>query len=381
MPSPALCKVFCLLLLLVSSSCLAEEKAGCPGGSDEASLIKQYRAGIACWPAFQVDPSVTDARELGPLPKPGNTDPALRALGMQLFFDPRLSGSAQIACASCHDPDLGWADGRQFAIGHDRQRGKRNTPTILNAGSLPAIFWDGRAATLEQQALAAIINPVEMNADIREVLSRLQKIPSYRKSFQAVFGSEQISSDQLTQAISSFVRSINSRPGNFEYFVTGRGNALSDKEIKGLHLFRTKAACMNCHNGPRLTDDRFHNLGLHLRGRPLEDLGRYAVTQKTEDAGKFRTASLRDVALTAPYMHNGLIPSLRLVLVFYNGGGGEGASTARNARDPLFPLTSPLLKPLKLDAADIEALEAFLQSLSQRPARISPPVLPGADAP
>ncbi len=353
--------------LLLTSLCHAETPVS-------ASLLDAYRQPPASWPAAQTHPAAGEVTELAPLPALPPVDwhtPATETLGQQLFFDPRLSGSGQIACASCHDPDLGWADGRRLAFGHDRQTGTRNSMSILNAAWFDRLFWDGRAQGLLNQALQPITNPVEMNANLEEILSRLNRIPGYRRAFDEAFGSGPIDADRLARALAAFERRIVSRPNRLDHFISGDYDALNDQEIFGLHLYRTKAGCLNCHNGPLYSDGRFHHTGLSYYGRRYEDRGREQATGRAEDRGKFRTPSLRDLNYTGPWMHNGLFSSLRGILNMYNAG----MIGSHQLHADLPPL-SPLIRPLHLNHTELDALEAFLATLSHRPPAIRPPTLP-----
>ncbi len=251
-----------------------------------------YRQPPEYWPAAQTHPEAGAVAELAPLPPLPPVDwhtPATEALGQQLFFDPRLSGSGQHACASCHDPDLGWADGRRFAFGHDRQSGTRNSMSILNAAWFDQLFWDGRADGLLDQALQPITNPVEMNANLDEVLTRLNRIPGYRQAFSAAFGAGPIDADQLAKALAAFERRIVSRPNRLDRFISGQYDALNDQEIFGLHLYRTRAGCLNCHNGSLYSDGQFHHTGLSYYGRQYEDIGRELATGQAAAASCTRT--------------------------------------------------------------------------------------------
>ena len=182
----------------------------------------------------------------------------------------RLSKSGQIACASCHNPELGWADGNRVSFGHDRQNGTRNAPTLLNIGFAKTFFWDGRSATLEEQVKAPIENPVEMNLHM-SLATKIRKIKGYKPYFEKAFGTTEITEDRIAKAIATFERSLISPPSRFDKFVSGKRNALTDAEVKGLHLFRTKANCINCHNTSYFSDQKFHNLGLTYYGRKYED--------------------------------------------------------------------------------------------------------------
>ena len=344
------------------------------GASVLRDIVREYRRPVAEWPPFVVDEGVP-ARELGELPplppEPWHT-PASEALGKLLFFDPRLSASGQIACASCHDPELGWADGRRFPFGHDRTPGRRNAMTLLNVGYFDRWSWDGRSASLAQQVLRAIESPIEMNADLGTVVARLNGIDEYSRAFVAAFGGEGATAAGIGKALAAFARTVRSRRSRFDYFLRGDYVRLSDLEIEGLHLFRTRARCMNCHHGPLFSDGRFHHTGLSYYGRRFQDLGRYEVTGKPADRGKFRTPSLRDVEFTGPWMHNGLFVDFRGILRIYDHG-----MTRRRELRSGEPRLSPLIQPLGLAPREIDALEAFIGTLSRRPHNLRPPDLPG----
>lgn len=331
------------------------------------------------WPKPTLDPDVQH-RELGLLPKVVHPEanPGTKAkikLGKQLFFDPRLSGSGQIACASCHDPDLGWSDGRTTSFGHDRTPLARNSPTIQNSAFRKAFFWDGRATSLEDQAHQVMHNADEMHSSAEVVLENLEKIEGYVTQFQEVFGEEGLTPDNVFKALAAFERSVVGGKTRFDAFLRGRPRALKDNALIGLHLFRTNARCLNCHNGPNFTDDKFHNIGLSRYGRPFEDLGRYRVTNNAEDVGKFRTPSLRNIAKTAPYMHNGLFDLEELLSLYISGMPNERPRRGRED-DPLFPTKSPHVKSLDLNEQDRADLTAFLHSLSEPHVLVRPPKLP-----
>ena len=341
-----------------------------------AELRKAYAKKPSEWPKPTLDPGV-EHRELGLLPAPRHPKDNPHSkdkedLGKALFFDGRLSGTKQSACASCHDPDLAWADGRTTSFGHDRKQLKRNAPAVANSALLPALFWDGRAASLEEQAKAVLANPDEMRADEKGLVGRLEKVPGYPELFEKAFGTKEVTVDRVAQAIACFERTVVGGRSKFDAFLKGKSDALSDAEVRGLHLFRTDARCLNCHNGPALSDGKFHNIGLSYYGRKFEDLGRYRVTKKKEDVGAFKTPSLRDVGRTAPYMHNGLF-ELDGVLRMYNAGAPTLRPTAAQKDDPNFPTKSALLKPLGLNKRDLADLEAFLRSLDEPTRRVRPP--------
>jgi len=332
--------------------------------TEGAALRPLYQGPVQGWPAPLLDPSVTDYQELEALTPPvTDRNAPLVALGRDLFDAPELSASGQIACASCHNRELAFTDRLRSSFGHDRLRGRRNAPTLLDKAGQPGFMWDGSAPDMASQALMPIQNPVEMAASRTALERRLNTDPRWPARFADVFGGGQpITLEQVADALTAFQATLH-RTTPFDRFMAGEHRRLSDQQILGLHLFRTKARCATCHNGPRLTDDRFHNLGLHFYGREREDLGRHTVTGDPADVGAFRTPSLRHVGLTAPYMHNGLMPALRGVIGFYNQGGAHPRPTPAQADDPLFPKTSPLLKPLDLTAEEMAALEAFLNAL------------------
>jgi cytochrome c peroxidase len=338
-----------------------------PDAAALAALRRHYEVVPAAWPQPTLDPSVA-FHEIGALePQKIKPDAGKVELGKVLFEDPVLSASGQIACQSCHNRDLGWGDGLKSSFGHDRAQGRRNAIPLFNASLRQSLFWDGRSTDLEAQAIEPLVNPIEMaNHDLAAVTTRLDAIPLYRDRFAGIFGAGPIEAEQVADALAAFQSTLEERSA-FDRFVGGNRRALTDQQIFGLHLYRTKAGCMNCHNGPLLTDEKFHNLGLSLLGRPKEDVGRYGVTGEMDDVGRFRTPSLRHVARTAPYMHNGIVPTLRhAILLYQTGGGRTRPRNAAEAAHPLMPFagqTSSLLKPLGLSVAERAALVAFLESL------------------
>ncbi|MEQ6885948.1 cytochrome c peroxidase [Salicola sp. Rm-C-2C1-2] len=355
----------------------AEVCLSLPEDADAEELRRVYSQPKACWPEPYLADDVVH-KELGLLPEMTYPEDnpwseAKEELGKHLFFDPRLSGSEQIACANCHDPDLGWGDGRESSFGHDRQRGDRNAQTLINAGYHEHVLWDGAAESLEDQSLIAVASEIEMNAAPGKAADRLQRLEGYRERFKAVFGDAQVTKQEMAKALATFVRTVTSRESDFDRFLKGDSDQLDEAELRGLHKFRTKGRCMNCHSGPLLSDGKFHNIGLHFYGRRREDLGRYKITGDPEDVGAFRTPSLRDVTQTGPWMHNGLFMSLDSVLNMYSAGGARPEPREAFEDDPLFPETSELLKPLDLTERDKDDIEAFLGAISKHPIRLSPP--------
>ena len=324
-------------------------------------------------------------KELGPTPSlkkrddPRKIDPKV-TLGRTLFFDPRISNTREMACASCHDPDLGWADGRTVSFGIGRTSLPRNSPSLLNAAFTEIFFWDGRANSLEDQARQVLTNEREMGSSEVLLKERLQSIKGYPELFEKAYGDPAISLNRVASALATFERTIVGGRNQFDAFLKGRKDALSDEAIVGLDLFRREGRCLNCHHGPLLTDGQMHDIGLSYFGRKLQDLGRYTVTKKPEDSGKFRTPSLRNVTRTRPYMHNGIF-DLEGVLNLYNAGMPTLVRKEHQKDDPTFPNKSPLLKSLGLNRQDLPDIIAFLESLEEPRFRMRPPPLPGIDAP
>lgn len=340
-----------------------------PDPEDLQALRRVYSADKSYWPSPQIGEGVEfvelDALALRAPPTGRELDKY--RLGRRLFADPILSPSGQIACQSCHNRELGFGDGLRVPFGDRRQVGIRNAPSLFSVGYRKSYFWDGRARSLTEQADGPLFNPIEMaNSDEEDIAIRLNKDESYRKAFSQIYGGDGIVLTQVTDALAAFERHLE-RPTRFDAFANGGRDRLSDEEIWGMHLFRGKAGCANCHFGPLLTDEKLHNIGLTFFQRRLQDLGLFEVTGNTEDVGKFRTPALRHLSATGPYMHNGVMPRLRNVIAFYEQGGGH--IRPRNEAEgklPLFPLaaaTSDLLKPLDLSDRERQALLAFLEAL------------------
>lgn len=240
-------------------------------------------------------------------------------LGKQLFFDPRLSRDNTISCSSCHDPEKGWSNGERFATGVRGQVGGRSAPTILNSGYFYFQFWDGRANHVEGQALGPIQNPIEMDLTLEEVTEKLNKIPGYKKQFQAVFGSD-ATPDGVSKAIAAFERTVISGNAPYDRYKAGDKTALSAEAKRGMDLFFGKAHCSACHSGPHFSDGAFHNIGVGIDANE-PDVGRLAHSKLGGDRGAFKTPTLREIARTAPYMHDGSEKTLHDVIAYYNRGG------------------------------------------------------------
>lgn len=364
---------------------------------DMVCLRERYAAPPARWPAPTIDPGITwtewttvppvDASPQSWMAANAGRDelardvrkPEIVALGQMLFFDAHLSRKGQVSCASCHMPQRAFSDGRPLALGEDRLMGRRRSPSLLASPFAPRLFWDGRADTLKAQVLGPVQDSREMNHDLASAIARLQGLPPYPTQFLKAFGpaaedtaSESapasmsnrsvVDSDRLARALAAYVATLRPQASRFDAFLRGDQRALNDRELQGMHLFRTQARCMNCHSGAMLTDHQFHNIGLSFYGRRNQDLGRFEITRDPADLGKFRTPSLRNVSQGGPWMHNGLFADLKGLLRMYNAGMGRDAAPA-DPPDPYAPPKSRHIRPLDLSADDIDALLAFMKVL------------------
>lgn len=288
----------------------------------------------------------------------GADDPELinskERLGEKLFFDPILSKDKSISCASCHKPEFAFADTAVVSIGVGGAKGLRNSPSVTNLSGRPNLFWDGRASSLEDQALQPIINPIEMNLPIAEALERLQNDKTYAVLFQQIFNAAP-NQKNLLQAIAAYERTLETANSPYDRYINGDDAAISENAKRGRLLFIGKANCNNCHSGEDFTADRFKGIGL-FNGEELKDAGRFQVTNNPEHEGHFKIPGLRNVALTAPYMHNGMFRTLKDVIKYYNNPD-EVIKNGKN-RD------LSLSKPLGLTTTEMDDLEAFLVSLT-----------------
>jgi len=272
-------------------------------------------------------------------------------LGRKLFFDERLSVDGTVSCATCHNPLLGFADGRSVAVGIEGLEGPRSTPAIINRLFSQGQFWDGRAQSLEDQVLGPIENPIEMNNPLENVVKTLNADETIRNDFQKIFGTD-VTVEGLQKAIASFERILLSGESSFDKYMAGNKNALSESARNGFLLFKSeKVNCITCHQGTNFTDELFHNSGV---GMDLEnpDLGRFVETKNDSDYGRFKTPTLRDIARTSPYMHNGSLRSLREVVDFYDQGGIQNDNLSIH------------IKPLNLTEEEKEKLVEFMRSLT-----------------
>lgn len=358
---------FCLkligLMVTMILAVLIWEKEGISGGSHDADQASQVATAPVKRPdtAFTIPLEILDQMDqlpggLGPLPavpvpEDNPQTPAKIELGKMLFFDPRLSGNGHWACATCHNPALSFTDGLPRGLGFLERELGRHTPTLLNVAYYTSQFWDGRAATLEEQATMPILSMAEMNITQDEVEKRLNSITGYRKRFQKVFG-DLPSLDLMGKAIAAFERTLVTGDSRFDRYMKGDKQALTDEEKRGLLLFIGKASCSQCHNGPIFSDNKFHNIGTKHVGPLAVDLGRMAVSNDPKDMHAFKTPGLRHIALTPPYMHDGILNTLEEVVEFYDKGGENMMNK------------SPKIVPLKLTKQEKADLVAFMRALT-----------------
>lgn len=314
------------------------------------------------------------------IPPDNPLTPSKVALGRELYFDARLSADDTVSCATCHDPKLGFADGKPLGVGVEGRVGPRNSPTTINAALYLEQFWDGRAPTLEEQAKGPLVNPTEMAMpSLDAVVEKVRGITQYAPKFAEAFGDDTVTIDRIAMAIASFERTLLAGNSPFDRFkYGGEPEALSEAAKRGLELFEGKARCKTCHeflsSFALFTDDGYHNIGVGLddpaivelarraeRGEDvaatadqvqLKEMGRYIVTKEVKDIGAFKTSSLRNLTLTAPYMHDGSVPTLEEVVEFYNQGGHDN------------PFLSGEIRRLNLTDEEQADLVEFLKSLT-----------------
>jgi len=304
---------------------------------------------------------------IGPLPKvpipASNLEYQAKVeLGQQLYFDNRLSGDNTRSCAFCHVPGSGFTTHTPQGIGMKGLLG-RNNPTVYNTAYNTFLFWDGRAGSLEEQALGPIQNPAEMNQNLKDLTAELSAVPGYVEEFKKVYGTA-VNVQGIAEAIAAFERTIISTNSAFDKFMAGDSKAMNGSAQRGMKILQGKGRCVLCHNGPNFTDNKFHNLGVPQAGPLKEDLGRYNITKRDADRGAFKTPTLRSVEETGPYMHDGVFKTLEEVVEFYNGGGGKN------------PHLDPLILPLNLTDQEKKDLVEFLKALTGEKLNIAMPRLP-----
>jgi cytochrome c peroxidase len=313
------------------------------------------------------EPPLGISTPLQDLPDPPT--PERVRLGRWLFYDTRLSADGTVSCGTCHQPGVGFSEPTPISTGVHGQRGSRKSPPILNLAfaPLPHFFWDGRAGSLEAQALGPIGNPVEMGLSEDRLLQIVRRIPAYAQYFEDAFGDDGITADRIVKALADYERTRMAGNSAWDRWRAGDDDAVSADVKKGHDLFFGRAACSTCHLGESFTDGKFHNLGVGWNEvtRAFTDAGRHGVTKQEVDLGAFKTPTLRDVSRHAPYMHDGSVRTLREVVELYDRGG------TRN------PWLSAKIFPLGLTDHEIDALVAFLKSLdSDLPVETPPAAFP-----
>jgi len=293
------------------------------------------------------------------VPPPPKAKAEVIELGRLLFFDKRLSGDHQMSCATCHQPDKGYCDAVAKGTGNQAKMLGRNTPSVINVDARAPFFWDGRAATAEEQALMPVANPGEMNMAPEKLPEVLTALPEYVARFKHAFGDSDISPARIGTALAAFERTLVSSDSPFDRAMGGDATAMSEEARRGMQLFVGKGRCTKCHDGPHFTDQSFHNIGV-----AGPDVGRYGIVPVAILKGAFKTPGLRDVELTAPYFHDGSAKTLDDVMAHYNRGG--------DVKDNL----DGDITPLALNDAEQKALVAFMKALTGKTAIVTEPRIP-----
>jgi cytochrome c peroxidase len=343
-------------------------------------------AAICFLPGIAMGGKLEPLRDL-PAPRSNPMTSEKIELGKKLYFDRRLSGDGTMSCATCHMPELGYTDGQAISLNYPTTKNWRNAPTLINLAYNKYLFHDGRAESLEDQALFPILSAFEMNQNLDFLEEELRSVPEYVEEFRKVFGTDDITRERIAMAIAAFERTLVSRNSPLDYYLTGDQNALTKEGKKGLKIFTGKGKCTECHYGMNLIDDKFHALNVpehpdfqkdprvaatrrfvakfynYKTFRVLEeDPGRYLITKNDKDWRAFKTPTLRDINKTGPYMHNGIFKSLDEVIEFFDKGGGTG---------------NKVLKPIGLSATEKRVLKVFLiEALAGKEIEMKYPKLP-----
>jgi len=322
-----------------------------------------------------------------PVPQNNLQTPEKIELGKMLFFDRRLSGDGTMSCATCHIPELSFTDGQAISLSYPTTKNWRNSPTLINVAFNKFLFHDGRAETLEDQALFPMMSAFEMNQNLDFVEEEIRSVPEYLQRFQAVFGTDDPTRQEIAMAIAAFERTLISKNAPLDSYLDGNSKALSSDAVKGYRIFTGKGKCIECHFGVNLNDDKFHALNVpelkEFQADPRvaatrrfvaklyhfedfrnlqEDPGRYLITKEKKDWRAFKTPTLRDISKTGPYMHNGVFDTLDEVIDFFNQGGGA---------------SNTVLKPLSLDDQEKSVLGVFMvEALSGDDINITFPKIP-----
>ena len=304
-----------------------------------------------------------------PTPKDNQLTPERIELGKKLFFDPRLSGDKNMSCATCHSPVFGWSDGLPKARGNKSMELGRASPTVVNTAYNTIQMWDGRKKSLEDQAIGPMKAHEEMNMDLGELMRFLNENEEYSTLFGKAYPDAEIGEETLAKALASFERTVISNNSPFDQWVKGDANALSEQQINGFKVFMDpqRGNCSVCHSAPNFTDNGFHNLGLAAFGKENPDLGRYTQRPLGLMKGAFKTPTIRDASLTAPYFHDGSASTLEEVVEHYQSGGVVKTNL------------SPNFKAAQLSDQEVEDLIAFMRALTTEPKPFTLPILPLAD--
>jgi len=318
---------------------------------------------------YAPDPTADDlAWKLPPVSAPVDnaSTPDRVELGKALFFDPRLSGNGAIACATCHNPGLGWSDGLKTAVGWGGQVLGRATPTVVNTVYNTQFMWDGRKKSLEDQALGPMQTPQEMNTDFAAALARLRANTTYVAMFDKAYPGAGVREETIAKAIAAFERTVVVNDTPFDRWLDGDKTAMTMQQWRGYKVFTSADGgnCAACHSAPNFTDNGYHNIGIATPAGAQYDMGRYAIRKVASMRGAFKTPTLRNVSLTAPYFHDGSASTLSAVVEHYARGGDDRSNL------------SPSMKTLNLSEQDKQDLVAFMGALSGKPNAVALPLLP-----
>jgi cytochrome c peroxidase len=335
-------------------------------GNAQADLWQDYLKPMAKWPVSAA-PAEPD---LAPLPPLMRLNKAKVALGRRLFFDVNLSRDKTVSCSSCHQEKFAFGDNQTLSPGAYGRVGDRNSPSLANMDLWHNFFWDSRSLSLEDQMLGPLKAPFEMDSSTGLAVSRVKENPDYKTLFKAAYGASEITWPHISNAMVVFQKSLRLKPTKFDLWLLAittkdyqsARKIYTTEQLTGLHLYRTKAGCIRCHNGPLLSDQKTHVTDLHMMGRKYEDLGRSKITKDVNDLGAFRTPTLRYISKTGPWMHHGLFPSLKGILNFYSHGGAKPKPRPEQVNHP-FPVLSDKLKPFSITKAERAALLAYLETL------------------
>ena len=331
------------LVSLLRAVLLVASTGAAAGDLDLLAMKEQYRRPTAI-----------------PFPAGAPYSPQMATLGKMLFFDPRLSGAQNLSCASCHNPSFGFEVPVAGAIGSANTPLARKANTVLNAAWTPLFFWDGRAKSLEDQAVGPITTPAEMNGKFPDIIERLKAVPEYRGWFTTLFPQTGVTKETILTAVATYERTVVTGWSPFDRWADGDDGALSDGAKRGFVLFNGKAGCSACHNGWNFTDNKFHDIGL-----PTDDIGRGKLEPGNPKAQfAFKTPGLRNLIYRAPFGHHGQFADLASIIAFYQTGGADR------------PSKSPLMKPFVLSQSESQDLLEFLRSLTAEKTETVLPNLP-----